>query len=85
MAQFARIIAALWLLVQLAAAIPRLELQPLPWYLWDGTSAPKLGNSARAVSQAAAEEAIKPVEKAEFFWASTDSKLLPFIPSHFLC
>ncbi|OJD13258.1 hypothetical protein AJ78_06265 [Emergomyces pasteurianus Ep9510] len=72
MAQFARIIATLWILMQLVAAIPRPELQPLPRYLWDGNSEPELGNSARAVNQAAAEEAIKPVDKEEFFWASTD-------------
>ncbi|KAG5296640.1 hypothetical protein I7I48_05528 [Histoplasma ohiense] len=70
MAQFPHIIATLWLLVQLVAAIARPELQPLPRYLWDGTSEPQL--SGRAVNQAAAEEAIKPVDKEEFFWASTD-------------
>ncbi|PGH08063.1 hypothetical protein GX51_01505 [Blastomyces parvus] len=70
MAQFPRIIAALWLWVQLAAAISRPELQPIPRWLWDGTSEPNL--SPRAVNQAAAEEAIKPVDKEEFFWASTD-------------
>ncbi|EGE78391.1 hypothetical protein, variant [Blastomyces dermatitidis ATCC 18188] len=70
MAHFPRIIATLWLLVQLTGAIPRPELQPIPRSLWDGTSEPNL--STREVVQAAAVAAIKPVDKEEFFWASTD-------------
>lgn len=85
MARFARIIAALWLLLQLVAAIPTPELQPLPRSLWDGSSAKTLVKSARAIDRVTAEKAVKPSEKEEFFWASTDSNVSQFLPSPCLC
>ncbi|KAK2789135.1 hypothetical protein FQN53_002359 [Emmonsiellopsis sp. PD_33] len=72
MSQFKRIIATLWLVMQLVAATPMPELQPLPREVWSGKSAKVQDLSSRAIDQAAATDAMTPAEMEEFVWASSD-------------
>lgn len=64
MPQLVRIVATLWLLVQLAAAIPNShELVPVPRHIWDTDAVKRSETDAIGLS-----------DHEKFVWASTDSK-----------
>lgn len=64
MPRLVRIVAALWLLVQLAAAIPDShELVPVPRHVWDTDAAKRSDHDSIGLS-----------DHEKFVWASTDRK-----------
>lgn len=71
MPRFARIIATLWLLMQLVASLPApIELLRIPRYIWDTD----LAKRDPEASQAAADGAVRPSDHEKFVWASSNSK-----------
>lgn len=77
MALFARIIATLWLLMQLVACLPTSpELLRIPRYVWD-TDVTK--RDVSEADQAAADKSVKPTDHEKFVWASHNGSKSGFV------